>query len=410
MDAPAQRSPHTGPPQSPHTGPGRGPHGTAGNTALVALVVALLAVVAIGVRVASVCDGDVACALVAGDLFTDPVESGLPVTEGEGYDAQFFHRQVRSPFNVSMDSVNGVEFDTEVRYGRIGYPLLGWVLTGGGQPAAVPWAMFAIGVLSLAALGWVLAEGARDAGRSPWWGAVAAAIPGVWFAAGRGLADPLSAALVGAGALALSRRRYGLAALAFTAAALTKEQAVLVAAMYGLWRVAQLLLGRRHGATEPTRPGAQDLPWVVPGAVFALWHVALLLITGTMPAGESGGAHLVAPFSDLVPALVDWLSPSGASEAMWLLEVVVLVSLAVLVVFARTSAGWERAVAVLGVVMLAAVNDNVFVDPAHFRQFSDIAVVLCLAAFRADPRWWVPLMGANAALSAGVVVRLAAAL
>ena len=383
--------------------------------AIVAALVVLFAVVVVGARTAAVCDGRIGCPLVAGDRYSDAAEVDIPVTEGDGYDAQFFYRQVRSPFDFSMERSNGVVFDTEVRYGRIGYPLVAWVLSAGGQPAAVPWAMLGVGVLSLGAVAWVLATGARDARRSPWWGAVAVALPGVWFAAGRGLADPLSTALVGAAALALTRRRHGLAAVAFVAAALTKEQAVLVPAVYGLWRLWELLVVRRRAAGAgdapvPERFGAPDLPWILPGAVFALWQLVLWSVTGAMPAGEAGGSHVVAPLSDLLPAVVDWVTPSGSSQVLWLLEVVVFVALATLVAVSSRSAGWERGVAVVGVLFVAVLNDNVFVDPAHFRQLGEVSVVLCLAAFRADPRWWIPILGANGVATVGVLGRLAAAL
>ena len=390
--------------------------------AVVAAIVVLFAVVMVGVRTVAVCDGAIGCPLVAGDRYSDAAEVDIPVTEGDGYDAQFFYRQVRSPFDFSMERANGVVFDTHVRYGRVGYPLVAWVLSAGGQPAAVPWAMFAVGVLSLGAVAWVLALGARDARRSPWWGAVAVALPGVWFAAGRGLADPLSTALVGAAALALTRRRHGLATAAFAVAALTKEQAVLVPAVYGLWRLWELLVTRRRGGagdavpsdgdpdTVPPGFGVADLPWLVPGAVFAVWQLALWSITGSMPAGEAGGSHVVAPLSDLLPAVVDWVTPSGSSQVLWLLEVLVFVALATLVAVSARSAGWERGVAVVGVLFVAVLNDNVFVDPAHFRQLGEVSVVMCLAAFRADPRWWIPILGANGVATVGVLGRLAAAL
>ncbi len=383
--------------------------------AIVAALVVLFAVVVVGARTAAVCDGAIGCPLVAGDRYSDAAEVDIPVTEGDGYDAQFFYRQIRSPFDFSMERVNGVVFDTEVRYGRIGYPLVAWVLSAGGQPAAVPWAMFAVGALSLGAVAWVLALGARDARRSPWWGALAVALPGVWFAAGRGLADPLSTALVGAGALALTRRRHGLATLAFVAAALTKEQAVLVPAVYGLWRLWELLVTRRRadaaaGREAPDGFGAADLPWVVPGAVFVVWQLVLWGVTGAMPAGQSGGSHVVAPLVDLLPAVIDWLTPSGTSQVLWLVEVLVFVALATLVAVSNRSAGWERGVAVVGVLFVAVLNDNVFIDPAHFRQLGEVSVVLCLAAFRADPRWWIPILGANAVATVGVLGRLAAAL
>ena len=176
---------------------------------------------------------------------------------------------------------------------------------------------------------------------------------------------------------------------------------MLVPAVYGLWRLWELLVTRRRadaaaGREAPDGFGAADLPWVVPGAVFVVWQLVLWGVTGAMPAGQSGGSHVVAPLVDLLPAVIDWLTPSGTSQVLWLVEVLVFVALATLVAVSNRSAGWERGVAVVGVLFVAVLNDNVFIDPAHFRQLGEVSVVLCLAAFRADPRWWIPILGANA--------------
>ena len=63
-------------------------------------------------------------------------------------------------------------------------------------------------------------------------------------------------------------------------------------------------------------------------------------------------------------------------------------------------------VAGLALLFVLALNDNVFVDPAHFRQMGDLTVVLIIAAFRAPRRFWAPLLATNAAVTAGVIGRL----
>lgn len=371
----------------------------------VAALVALLACGVLGVRLGTACEGDIECMVLAGDRFTDPVASGLPAEPGDGYDGQFLWRQARSPLDVDAGPVHGVSFDNEVRAGRVGYPAAAWALSAGGQRAAVPWAMAALEVLSLATIGWVLAVAARRAHRPVWWGLAATAVPGLWFAAGRLLADPFVAALVGAGALALMSRRWRWAALLFSVAVLTKEQAVIVPAAFGLWRLWELWRSRGD-TTTPTRPGAAELAWVVPGVVFTAWQGLLWARTGSIPALEAGGTHAVVPGVDLVPAVIGWLAPSGVSEVLWLVELVAFAALGLVVLAARTSLGWERVVAALAVVFVAILNDNVFVDPAHFRQLGDLSVVLLIAAFRAPVRWWAPIVGANALATIGVAGRL----
>lgn len=372
----------------------------------VAAIVAVLAAAVLGVRLGTVCNGEVGCMVVAGDRFTDPVASGLPTEPGDGYDAQFLWRQTRSPLNVEQGPVHGVTFDNEVRAGRVGYPAAAWALSAGGQAALVPWAMALLEVMSLAAIGWVLAVAAQRAGRPVWWGLAGAAVPGLWFAGGRLLADPFVAALVGAGALALVSRRWRWAAVLFSVAVVTKEQAVLVPAAFGLWRLWELWRGRDDSTSAAPRPGAPELAWVAPGVVFVAWQGLLWARTGSIPALEAGGTHAVVPGVDLVPAVIGWLTPSGASEVLWLIELVAFVALAAVVFAAQSSAGWERMVAAGAVLFVAILNTNVFVDPAHFRQIGDLTIVLLIAAFRAPVRWWAPIVGANVLATIGVAGRL----
>lgn len=378
---------------------------------MTAALVMVVAALALGARTVTVCEDDVGCLVLAGDRFTDADQVEIPVVPGDGYDAQFFYRQARSPFSWELAPSDGVRFDTPARVGRVGYPLAVWGLSGGGRPAAVPWAMVVVGVLSLGAIGAVLTLAALQADRSWWWGAVATAIPGLWFASGRALADPFSAALVGAAALALGRRRWWPAAALFACAALTKEQAVIVPLAYGLVRIWQLLSSRGatdrpSASTSRLEPFGADLPWLAPAAVFLAWQGALLVATGSLPAAEAGGSNVVAPFLDLVPAVWGWLTPSGLSEVLWLLELLVFVGLTLVVVSTSTAFVWERLVAGLALLFVLALNDNVFVDPAHFRQMGDLTVVLIIAAFRAPRRFWAPLLATNAAVTAGVIGRL----
>jgi hypothetical protein len=382
---------------------------------MIAGLVALAAVFVLGARVATVCEGQVGCMVVAGDNFTDAADVPIPVIPGDGYDGQFYYRQSRSPLDLSLAESNGVELDTEVRFGRIGYPIVVWTLSAGGQPALVPWAMALVQVAALGAVGWVLAVAARDAARSSWWGLAACAVPGLWFAAGRDLIDPLAAALMGLAVLALARRRWGWAAALMTAAVVTKEQAILVPIAYGAWRCWTLLAARigtpqRRADRATTDPaGVADLPWVVPVGALVLWQGLLWWRTGVVPLAEAGGKHVVAPFSRLVPNLVDWLSPSGATQLLWLVELAVLIALGLVVLVSRTSRGWERVTAVAMLAVLVALNDNVFADPSHFRQFGELSVVLLIAAFRAPRVRWAPLVAANAGVTAVVLWRLTAA-
>ena len=244
---------------------------------------------------------------------------------------------------------------------------------------------------------------ALRAGRSVWWGLAATAVPGLWFAAGRLLADPFSAALAAGAVLAIQTRRHRLAAVLVCAGVLTKEQVVIVPLAYGVARLWTMLSQRR------LRFGVEDSVWLVPGAVFVAWQAVVFAATGTVPATASGGTHAAWPGTDLFPAAVDWLTPDGGdlvlwlkTEALWLAAAVALAWLAIVVLSAAGSLLWERLVAAATIALVLVLNDFVVADPAYFRQLGDLAVVLTIMAVRAPPRRWVPPLAINAAATAGV--------
>src|SRR5207248_1134152 len=119
------------------------------------------------------------------------------------------------------------------------YPALAWLLSGGGNPQTLLWAMPAINVLSAAGLAWLGGLLAVRHGRSAWWGFLLPLVVNVGMPALRDLTDPL-AALTACGLLAawLSRGRGWVVAAWAAAAVLSREQnaavvlIVLSAALY----------------------------------------------------------------------------------------------------------------------------------------------------------------------------------
>jgi hypothetical protein len=347
----------------------------------------------VGLRLVMAADGDVSRFVVAGDFFADPasVDPEIHVVEGStGSDGQFFWRLAVDPTEWELEPAHGVGLDSAYRPPRIGYPLLAW-LGAGGQPSLVAWSLVGINVAAVGAISGLGAMVAERARRLPVWGLLLASAPGFVVVLARDLAEIVTWAALLGGIVALQRRRPAIAAAAWSLAVLTREQALVVIGAYGLWRLVALV--RRQA-----RFGGDDLPWLVPPVVLAIWQCLLWAALGELPLTEAGGSNLALPFTDLVPAIGRW-----AQGDLGRLEILVPVQLLLGVVLVVAALRWAaRALAepdrwlvlALGLVTLSAVSlaKPVWDGPADLRHASDVFslswLVLLLGAEQ-PPRWLV---------------------
>ena len=234
----------------------------------VVAAVAVAYLVFVGARLA-VFDGDPSGFVAAGDGATDPAAApdSLLVTAGtDGYDGQAYYRLARDPLTDRV-TAGGTAFTRPAYWQtRIGYPAAAWVVSAGGREALVPAALVLVNLLAVLALTLLAARLARDAGRSAWWGAVPACWAGYVVGVGQDLTEPLAGALLLGALVAARAGRHGPAALALTAAALTRETTLVLA-------VAVLLAAVAHRARLAARTPVP--PWwvgAVPLAVYAGWR------------------------------------------------------------------------------------------------------------------------------------------
>src|SRR5439155_21290308 len=172
---------------------------------------------------------------------------------------------------------------------RLLYPSLVWAAAR-GAPSPVPWALVGVNLAALAVLGFASGLLARSMGRHALWGLAFGGIPAVWIALGRDLTDVVSLMCIVSTLVLLRRDRPYRAALALTAAVLTRETTVVVAGAIGLcWLV------RR-------RP-----PFVVaavPAGTFLIVQALLWWRWGVLPVRQgTGPLDGVLPLSGLVNAL-----------------------------------------------------------------------------------------------------------
>jgi hypothetical protein len=346
---------------------------------VVGLAAVLICSLIAGARLVNLCHGNPGCFVVPGVDFVDPQVSGLPARGGNGatgYDGQFFWRLARSPTRLDLKAVDGVRLDSYIRVGRPGYPALAWLAALGGEKELTDWALIVVNLVSAGVLAALLASVAAKGGHSVWFGLAGALWPGLLLALGRDLSEVTAATFVVLGLFLLDRRKPGSAALAWSAAVLTREQSLVVPVAFGIWSLWRLV---RHRAV-----GRDVVAWSVPVFCFVAWQVVVRVVTGVVPFRGSANRNAVVPLTALGPAAWDWLvGRVGPVGGIWLLELAVLVAL-VGVTIRRLHHRWEVLAVVLGSLVLLSASSNVWSGPAHFRYGTDL-VALCWFALLREP-------------------------
>jgi hypothetical protein len=142
-----------------------------------------------------------------------------------GYDGQFY-------FFIAADPAHGRDYmhvgsqdQSAIRYARIVYPGLAFLLSA-GQLGALPAVMLALNLLAIGGGTWAVARWLRRRGRSPWFAALYGLWPGMVFAVFRDLSEPLAYLFSALALLAFDRRRTVLTAALLALSLLTRETTI----------------------------------------------------------------------------------------------------------------------------------------------------------------------------------------
>jgi hypothetical protein len=167
------------------------------------------------------------------------------------------------------------------RFGRIGFSLLTKLFSGDRwqlYPATMMWLI--MGALFLCGL--ALALLAIQVGATPWWGALALAVPGFWQSLQSALPEPIAAALLLVGYLCLVRSKWWWAGALFAVSLLVRETgAILVVCL----TAAMAMSGQRREAIRVAAIALVPLlAWrlYVGSVLFGDWGVQAFLFN---PAG-----------------------------------------------------------------------------------------------------------------------------
>jgi hypothetical protein len=363
------------------------------SVAMPVVLTLVLACVFVVARLHWVVSGDASRFVVAGDSFTDARKAppDLYVFKvakyHRGYDGQFYYRMALDPFDLSA-SAHGITMDAPLRFQRVTYPALAFVLSGGSSQA-VPWALVAVNILALGVLAGIGGLLAQSSGRHVMWGLVFPAYYGLVFTLSRDLTEIVEVALLLGGLLALRRSRWLLAAVLLAAAVLTRETALFAVAGIAAYRL--LVLVRRW-----SRPGPSDLAWIVPAAAFAAWQIYCLLVIGRLPATSAPGNRFVFPGRQLIDAIPRWFR--GLNSGTWAvhtLECVTLLAILglALVALRSTTAPIHERAAFIGLLLGAlsvGISSGLWTGIDHLRFFADVYVLAGLVILGTKWRLVIP--------------------
>jgi hypothetical protein len=303
----------------------------------------------------------------------EAIRVGFPTP---GFDGQFYYTLARDPWRP-----HGAILDFPAyRHARILYPALAWLLSGGGNPRALLWALPAINVLAAAGLAWLGARLAFRYGRSAWWGFLLPLVVNVGMPAMRDLTDPL-AALTAAGLLAawLLRRPAWVVFAWGAAAVLSREQnAALVVIL-----LAAAVYGRRW------RPAAA---LAASALLLAGWLTLLRQVYGTWPFSPHNVGLPLTAMADRFRQPLGPHFPVVAAEVLRRLVLPTQIVLCGALIFLRVHRS-VKLIGLAGAVLAVVAGDAVYGDQwSYLRVFAWMPLAVWTGGVISGRRWPVLLL------------------
>ena len=354
--------------------------------AVPGLITLLAAVAFVLARLHVWAKGHISRFILVGRHFVTPAQlpHGIAVSPTYGYDGQFFYRLALDPLNFRLTAF-GITVDRPYRFMRIGYPALTWLVSA-GQHAVVPLLLVVVNVVAVGAIGFLGGVIARQAGRHALAGLLLPAYFGLITSLARDTAEPLAAACLLGGLLAIRGRRPALAAVLLAYGALTRETVMVAVAAIAAVQVFGILARRR-----PARVSGDDLPWLVPAVAFTAWQVVVRAATGSSTVLADGGRNAGVPFTGLFDALKANLAHFDAHRFdqvdLWFWQLAVLLAFAVAALAclrSTTAPAHERLAFVLFLIEICVVTPATWSSlDSDLRSFVEVyllAVVILLGA------------------------------
>jgi hypothetical protein len=207
---------------------------------------------------------------------TSPALDSVRSSESEfGYDGQFYFFIATDPEHARDYMHVGSEDQSAIRYARIVYPGLAYLLSA-GQPGAVPAVLLALNLLAIGGGTWAVALWLRRRGRSPWFAALYGLWPGMIFAVFRDLSEPPAYCFASFALLVFDRRRPWASAALLALSLLTRETTI------GFVLALALAIALSDRLRSALFAAAAVLPMLVWRVVLTAWfHLTTLEHTGS---------------------------------------------------------------------------------------------------------------------------------
>jgi hypothetical protein len=353
--------------------------------------------------------GDITRFILVGRHFATPSQlpPGIAVAPTYGYDGQFFYRLALNPVNFSHIAY-GIRVDQPYRYMRIGYPWLTWLVSF-GQHVLVPVMLVVINIVAIGAMGYLGGMFARQGGRHALAGLVLPAYFGLLTSLSRDTAEPLAAACLLGGLLAIRARRPVLAGLLLAYGALTRESVMVAVAAVAIVDFIGVIRRRRF-----VRPGRDDLVWALPTAAFVAWQVVVKLAVGRFPllvdANGNTGSPFITPLKAVEHNFAHIHLHQFEQYDLWFLELAILALLAVAALASWRSTNapvHERLALVLYMIEICVVSPSTWYSlDADLRSFIEVyllAAIILLGTPRHRLRTW-PLPALEVLLIPALIV------
>lgn len=261
--------------------------------------------------------------------FTDAAsvpDSIRVLPETRGYDGQFYFRLAESPLSTAQQAA-GVQFDhPALRTTRIGYPLLTAALSL--TPVSTVNAMLLVNAIAYGAIGVAGTSIAAFAGRRPQLGLALLFVPAFVYGTTMSVTDTVAGAFVLTGLSLCLRTAYVPAAVAFGAAALTRETALLIPVVI----LAGLIYRRIRDRSSP-EDSQLAVVGLLPIVCFVAWQSVVVALWGEVGPLSSSGKNLTIPF--LGPIVTDnYLDPVTTEQWMNILVPGAMISIIAMTVVA----------------------------------------------------------------------------
>jgi hypothetical protein len=295
-----------------------------------------------------------------------------------GYDGQTYYAIAAAPFAAAP------QYREAFRYQRIGYPAVVWAMSL-GERRWQPLVMILVNLIATAAIAYFsLLLLWRYAGKpSMWWALACAASPALLASVQLDLAEPLMTALCLAGLLLCSRERRPWAAVAFAAALLTREVAIL----FLLPAIGAEALKRNIKGT------AVLLAAIVP---YLAWEARLASLFGQTGTGEAK-ANFGTPLAG-INSVVRQMRGESIRSAIVHQGSILGVVLFMVVAIAVAAFALRRHYDVLNGALLFHAFASLFAGASIWEAYASAVRVfggvfpLSIVIYARDRRWWVGVL------------------